>query len=194
MARQNSKNKKNRLIRYEITDTASIAPGACVYRIDFGNKFFIWKGKEFPKCLDAFCSDVEWKIFNPEKCKEGDRMFEIVQHIRKYRTYLLYIKPLFCSEKPLEILDFEKNELLQHQEDPNCCNTIFEPHIPAWISGEANKASGEAVLPKPVDEVRVDKKVAKIKEKPLKSERIDVVSTSENLEMPDFDISDILGK
>jgi len=185
--------KKNSLIQINISEGPEVVFGSCVFRIDCGNKFFIWKGKEFPKCLVALKADISWKLNDKLKCPSTDRMFKLVNHIRLYRLYILQVTPLFFSETPLEILDFEKQQLHLNQNNTDCLNNIFEPHVPAWISGVKKEDSDNEIKPEPILVVPNTKKVAEIKGKPLRFESIKPAASDEILEMPDFDVSEILG-
>lgn len=185
--------KKNSLIQFTFSEGPEVVIGSCVFRIDCGKKFFIWKGKEYPKCLDSLSADISWKLHNKLKCLPTDRMFNLVNHIRLYRLYTLHITPLFFSETPLEILDFEKEQLHINKNNPDCCNNIFEPYVPAWISGAKKEDAQDAVKPDPIHVVPNDKKVAKIKGKPLRFENAKPIASDEILEMPDFDVNEILG-
>jgi len=130
------------MIEFKIIGETSSNP--CVFRIEAGTKYFIWKSPDIFKTLKSLSKDLDVKIKN---CKPDDLFYKLVTHICQYRTFKLSAKVLFETENHAELVKFEMDILAKAEKDPHCVNVSFLPYQPKWINLSENKAIS-ATLPK----------------------------------------------
>lgn len=116
----------------------------CVFKLEIGKKFFIWKSPGLVKSLKSMAKDLDRKIQG--QCAETDLFVLMVKHMRSYKMYEVRVIPLFSSEKINEILDFEAKQLELAKGNDDCVNVLFEPYKPSWVTGIKNEPISRAVI------------------------------------------------
>lgn len=115
----------------------------CVFRINAGSKYFIWKTKLLDSSITSMSKDLSSKI-KPGNLKDNDLFFNLVNYIKRYRIFALTINVLLETKDVNELLSFEENSLKDSELDPNCLNNSLIPYRPKWINellGETTSVS-----------------------------------------------------
>jgi hypothetical protein len=125
-----------------------------VYKLHFGpKKYFIWKGKTLAGSVEQNCIDIFKLLWGNPKPEHA--FTPMVAHIKHGRTMECIVEVVMQSALPGEILKAEKQLLTTGKEDPNCLNTIFQPHIPKWMAEELGPKAQVPRQNKPVRETFV---------------------------------------
>lgn len=173
----------------------------CVYRMNFGKRYFIWKGKNLQHSLKTISKDLGR---NTEKLPSEENLFySMAAYMKRFRVFHITVDVLLETDDHQELLNFEQRELARCQGDPDCCNTVFVPHVPAWMAAAPVKIPAPEIkkaqpvketsnkAPEPTEETLPDivpVKAEKVSQKPEKSAP---PVPSHEVDMPDFDIDDI---
>lgn len=160
----------------------------CVYRMNFGKRFFIWKAKSLPQSLKTISKDLERKIKNPPSSE--DLFYEMAAYMRRFRVFQISVEVLLSTDDTAELLDFERKCLLESQGDPGCCNLVFVPHVPSWIVPNENKALQST------KKVQLDKEVGKdvkVSQKSGKAATIENVEVQSNVSSHEIENKGVQG-
>jgi hypothetical protein len=150
----------------------------CVYRIDIGKKYFIWKALSFTQSIKQLEEDLAWKI-KSLKLKETDLFYKMVSYMKKYRVYNLEATILFETDDPKELINFEAEQLAAAKLDDDSLNSSFDPLIPKWLHEELNKSSVRRNNNQTVHSFKKNEKVSEIEEKSHTEGKDTIVSTTE---------------
>lgn len=125
---------------YQFTSTPAVLDHPAVYKLNFGKKYFIWKGKTLKGSIEQNCIDIQKLRFNP---KPGHIFMPIVEAINKGRVMFCKVEVLIITDDLQQLLDKEKNELENCKRDLFCLNTVLEQHIPKWIAEQLATGKSE---------------------------------------------------
>lgn len=113
-----------------------------LFKVYFGKKYLIWKGKSLTQSIDLIGSSIRSGI--TKELKEDNFLYHVVNHIKKTRTLSGYVEILGNDyEKDGKIVDgfrLLKDEQIALDEadgDPLCLNNNEQSYIPintAYIS------------------------------------------------------------
>lgn len=107
-----------------------------VYKLYFGKKYFIFKGKSFISSIEQNLRDINIQLAKPGN-NISHLFWPIVEHIKKSRSLSMVCQvDLVCQTTGQALVDCERLILQAAQKDPACLNTIFTPHIPRWLEEE----------------------------------------------------------
>jgi hypothetical protein len=135
-----------------------------VYRLHFGGKFFVFKGKSFIKSVEQNLTDI-WKLRWNQQQKVDHLFYPIVMYIKSARPQLCRVELITQTDDPHELVQSERNMLaLASRDEPDkLLNTNLDPIIPKWLSEQMS--STEPNIKQPVKNKRreikpqVEKKV-----------------------------------
>lgn len=122
--------------RYTFKD--KYASAACVYKMYFGKKYFIWKGKALKQSVDNCAKEIDRSL--RLGCKDNDIFEWVVEWIKKARVQMMEVEVVLADNNPLELLKTEYTLLQAGEGDLLCLNLSFEPYLPSWIS-QADQAA-----------------------------------------------------
>lgn len=103
----------------------------CVFKIWFGQRYFIWKAKALHQSVNNISQEIDRRL--RLGLKEGDIYEKIVKYIRKARVSQFEVEMVFSSDNPVEILKYEHKVLKEAMKDDMCLNTLFVPGAPKWV-------------------------------------------------------------
>lgn len=130
-----------------------------VYKLHFGSKYFIWKGKTLKGSVEQNLTDIQKLLF---RIHQPTHLFApVVLYIRKARPLKAEVEVMVETEDPKLLLEVESRLLLAGEHDEACLNTVFTPHIPKWLAEALSftpAKSGEPVF----DKKRIEKRIEAI--------------------------------
>lgn len=136
-----------------------------VYKLFFGTRYFIFKGKLFPGSPEQNLSDI-YKLRWARQQKIDHIFYPVVEHIKRTRVLSCTVEIILQTDDVHDLVEMERKLLQVCKEDPNCLNRHFEPIIPKWIAEQLSPVSiGSGSLPVKVDPVKsspVQKKEAPV--------------------------------
>lgn len=140
--------------RFRYTIKADAVKAKCVFRMNFGTKYFIWKSPGLKASLETMCRDLDRKVNSG--CKPEDLFCKLVTHCKRYRAYDFTVQVLFESQDHNELLEAEGMLLEAAKGDQHCLNSVFEPYKPKWIleTPTQNKAPRATITPAEVHTVQ----------------------------------------
>lgn len=105
-------------------------PGA--FKLFFGKKYFIYKGKSLQLTISNFAKQIDRELRNEKK---DSILFKVIAYLKRYPVTSASVEVLMTSEDPIEVLMAEFTALQAGKDDPDCLNVSFEntQYIPAWI-------------------------------------------------------------
>lgn len=156
----------------------------CVYRMNFGKKSFIWKGKSIVASLKQMNVELRRRVNQEKPLADGDLFARLIPHIKAYRLTKVDVTILFESRKGKEIIFYEADMLKEAEQDPDNLNCSYVPYVPTWIDADHIMPQ---IDPNFVSEQLpvVTEKVSKIKEKSVPVVKQEPL-LPEQLEMPDI--------
>lgn len=116
----------------------------CVYKLLFGQKYFIWKAKALHQSVKHMAEDIQRKIANG--VKDDDLLRNIVLHCKRARVAVMGVEMIKETPTATEMLITEYDALQKAQKDEMCLNVLFEPYIPAWIPVDARQALEKHII------------------------------------------------
>lgn len=132
-----------------------------VYKLQFGRKYYIWKGKSFKSSVEQNLSDISGLLYKLEK-KVDHIFYPIVEHIKHYRVMECTVHLIMQTGVAANLVKAEADILEVAIGDPECLNVHFKPHIPKWLAEElsgVNHEPNKAVeAQRPVKTVDKDKR------------------------------------
>lgn len=120
---------------------------AAVYKIWFGQKYLIWKGKSLLQSCQFIAEGIE-RYIRLQKKDESDYLFHVCRHIKATRCQMgkvevidsEFLKGSSTVINGYKMLVVEQDELDKCSEDPMCLNNNEQAYIPSWVSdGDQNK-------------------------------------------------------
>lgn len=121
--------------RYEIPKTKAgdkLEPSnPCTFKLWFGKKYLIWKGKALHQALDNIAIQLDRGI--RVGVSEKSAFIKVVDYIKKGRITFFTVEIMLQSSKPPALLRSELLLLRKAKKDADCLNMVFEPYIPQWI-------------------------------------------------------------
>lgn len=116
--------------RIEGLDKLLSQPG--VFKMNFGKKFFIYKGKSVHLSVDIFSKQIDREIRNP---KSTSILVKVVAYLKRYPVTSASIDVLMYTEDPVELLLAENEALQANKENKDCLNISFDntAYVPQWI-------------------------------------------------------------
>lgn len=113
-----------------------------VFKMNFGKKFFIWKGKSLTHAVETTCKDID--RFLRKGIPPGNMLENVLHHIQnstgKARILTCQVDVLVQTDDVAELLRVEKLTLEKFCGTNLCLNMTCDQHIPKWIQEELNKA------------------------------------------------------
>jgi len=133
--------------KYRDPDQGFVLNEPAVYKLHFGKKYFIWKGKTLKGSVEQNFTDI-YKLYLRSLVPADHLFFPIVSYIRKARVLAAEVEVIIQTTDPKQLLQAEADALNTGRDDENCLNAVFEPHIPKWLA-EALEQFKPAVKPGP---------------------------------------------
>lgn len=126
-----------------------------VYKVYFGKKYFIWKGKSLLQSCQYLAESIE-RYMRMNKNNDTDYLYHVCNHIKRTRCIKAtveviandYIRVLNGAESinGYAMLVEEQKQLDKAKREPEMClNNNEEAYVPAWISA-AHKEKFEKFL------------------------------------------------
>lgn len=143
---------------YRFTINGSYNADPTVYKVIFGTKFYIWKGKNLRQSVEIMSEDID--RFLRKGIDQKHLLAKVINHITRSRVISCRVEPMLQTDNLAELIEYERTELINSKENPDCLNQVFEPHIPKWI-GEVLSTVKET------DQEAV--KIVQIENKPLRA-------------------------
>ena len=121
---------------YNIAYAAPIVGRPGVFKLLFGEKYFIYKGLSVKATVDNLSKQISRELSAP---KEDSILFKVVCYIKTTGTPSATVEIKCISDDPLLILTTEYEELNKAKDDVNCLNIKFEnlSYVPKWIPQKA---------------------------------------------------------
>lgn len=104
-----------------------------LYKLHFGKKYFIWKGKTFKESVDQNMVDIYRTWSKIDTAKKDHFFYPVAAYIKRTRTYQARIELIMQTDDVDALIQREADILQECQGDDNCLNTSFEPYRPKWI-------------------------------------------------------------
>jgi hypothetical protein len=101
-----------------------------VYKIVFGKKYFIWKGKSLLQSCEAIGKQLHKPVSLKELPLSDNHLFHVVSHIIKTRCMSGSVQVLDYNKTPLQLIKREQQELDKAINDPNCLNNNEQAYVP----------------------------------------------------------------
>jgi hypothetical protein len=124
-----------------------------VYKIHFGKKYFIWKGKALKQSCELVAKGISAglsKLARNEQIPENDYLYHVLKHIKATRCTSgkveLEVNDFEDSDgnfDALKVLKVEQKLLDEATGDPLCLNNNAEAYVPQnnlWIKEPHKKA------------------------------------------------------
>ena len=114
-----------------------------VFKVYFGKKYFIWKGKSLLQSCQYLAESIE-RYIRLQKNIDTDYLYHVCNHIKKTRSQLATVEVIdnsfVRSIKGAESINgyalmvAEQKLLDKAKNDELCLNNNEEAYVPAWIS------------------------------------------------------------
>lgn len=127
-----------------------------VFKVYFGKKYLIWKGKSLLQSCQFLAEGIE-RFIRLQKTNDTDYLYHVCKHIVKTRCIKATVKVLdntflrtrneSTSIDGYRMLVEEQKLLDKAKNDLNCLNNNLEAYVSNWIS-PAHKDKFEAYLKK----------------------------------------------
>ena len=114
-----------------------------LYKVWFGQKFLIWKGKYLLQSCESLAESIE-RYIRLQKNDQEDQMHHVCAHIKKARCIKAtvevisneYQRTINGSESinGYALLADEQKLLDKHRNDAMCLNNNIQAYIPKWIT------------------------------------------------------------
>lgn len=144
--------------RYVITDDHTEQPA--VYKLFFGNKFYIWKGKSLSASVETICRDIS--RFAVKGYPPDHLLKKVMDYYTRYRPLFCRVEVLIQTDNVTQLIDFENLTLTKFKDDPDCLNIKFEAHVPKWITEPGQPVEKPMALNKPIRETFKQTDVPKV--------------------------------
>lgn len=118
--------------RFRDPDQELVMDQPAVYKLHFGNKYFIWKGKMLRGSLEQNFADIDkmyWRVVNP-----AHAFAPVISYIKKNSIRKCEVEVIIQTDDPRLLIKAEADALITGRDDQACLNAIFEPHIPKWLA------------------------------------------------------------
>lgn len=118
----------------------------CLFKVYFGRKYFIWKGKSLVQSCELLSKSIKSKL-GKGAISDEDFLYHVMSHINKTRCIKATVDVISDNytdgEKidTMAILKDEQMALWEAMDDADCLNNNIQAYIPvnnSWIS-EATK-------------------------------------------------------
>lgn len=113
-----------------------------VYKIWFGQRFFIWKGKSFAQSVES----ISVLIDRARRLHANDRdgfLYNVIAYINKSRVTRGTVEIVsiadFDDTDWIKFLKVEQNLLAAHKNDVKCLNNNFTAYVPKWMGKSIEK-------------------------------------------------------
>jgi len=111
---------------------------ASPYKVWFGSKFYIGKGKSIVQSVESMATYIE-RALRTGKNDDTSLYYHIVAYVKRARIIKGRVE-LISDEsfigREAELLILEQTLLDKHKDDPNLLNNSFDAYIPKWIPAE----------------------------------------------------------
>ena len=104
---------------------------SCVYKILFGKKYFIWKGKALLQSCEGIAKQLKTPVVTKTLPARNSYLYLVIEHIIKTRCLGGSVTIIDHSKEPLELLKIEQKELDKAASDPDCLNNNEQAYVPA---------------------------------------------------------------
>lgn len=110
----------------------------CVFKVMFGRKYFIWKGKSLSQSLDFLGKSISSRIAKVA-LDETDFMYHVVRHIKrsKIANGVVFAKDVYTDFDTIsgnfsgfKMLQDEQSMLDASAKDPMCLNNNEQAYVP----------------------------------------------------------------
>ena len=127
--------------------------GPAVFRIMFGTKYLVWKGKSMLQSCQLIAEQLE-RYLRLKKDEETDQLYHVANHVRRTRCLKATVEVIANEfqgpnfDRPVDgykMLKTEQEALERASKDPNCLNNNAWAYEPKWIT-EVHKAKYHAWL------------------------------------------------
>lgn len=144
--------------------TGNFTEEPTVYKLHFGKKYYIWKGKNLKHSVETVCNDIDRFI---GKGVPADHLLKkVVDYVTRGRILFCRVEVLLQTVNLSELIDFENLSLKQSKEDPECLNIKFDAHVPKWISEANGQVQNLTTENKPITDTFVNTDVSKHQSRP----------------------------
>ncbi len=117
---------------FRVESIDKIPGDAGVFKMFFGKKYFIYKGKSLHLTVSNFAKQIDRELRLP---KEDSILAKAIAYLKRYPVTSAAVEVLMTSDDPLAVLMAEFEALQAAKEDPECLNVTFDntAYFPQWI-------------------------------------------------------------
>lgn len=134
--------------QFKNPDQKLVMDQPAVYKLHFGQKYFIWKGKTLRGSLELNATDIRkmlWGTPNP-----AHAFAPVIAYIKKARILKIEVEVIIQTDDLKQLLKKENELLAIGSKDAACLNTIYQAHIPKWLAEALNPVKAAPIGPVPV--------------------------------------------
>lgn len=121
--------------KYKITvPTDKFYSTPCVFKVHFGKKFLIWKGKSMLQSAEALSVQIDRHLRKGE-IEDTDYLYYVVTYIKRARVMEGRVERIgneFHNDN-LKLLQLEQKYLDENMENELCLNNNIMAYIPKWV-------------------------------------------------------------
>lgn len=113
-----------------------------VYKIWFGTRFFIWKGKSFSQSVESISVLID-RARRLHSNDDTNFLYHVVGYIKRSRVTKGSVEIISIADMDdtdwLKYLKDEQNLLIAHRNNKLCLNNNFISHVPKWMGQGVEK-------------------------------------------------------
>lgn len=109
-----------------------------VYKVHFGSRYFIGKGKSLMQSVQNMATTIE-RALRTGVIDETNMFYHVVSYIKKARVMRGSVSVLHVDsfeKNEAEMLKLEQEWLDKSKNDPKCLNNNFDAYIAQWIPAQ----------------------------------------------------------
>lgn len=137
-----------------------------VYKLNFGKKYYIFKGKNLFHSVETICNDID--RFLSRGVKDDHLLKKVVEYVKRARILFCKVDVLLQTDNLAHLIEFENLTLAKAKEDPDCLNWKFKAHVPKWIPETGAAAESTSTQNKPI----TDTFISPVIQVPIQEEKI----------------------
>lgn len=112
-----------------------------IFKVWFGKKYLIWKGKSLLQASQFLAENIERNIRLQRDNDPTDQLYHVIKHIKKTRCISATVEVLenefhradSQSINSLKLLKAEQMQLDAAIKDPDCLNNNTQAYVPQWV-------------------------------------------------------------
>lgn len=106
----------------------------CVFKVHFGKKFLIWKGKSMLQSAEAISIQIDRHLRKGE-IDETDYLYHVVTYIKRARVMQGRVERVGDEyhDDNLKLLQLEQKCLDEEMDNELCLNNNVQAYIPKWV-------------------------------------------------------------